>query len=310
VNNLETGEYGSEDIVNPADSANGVPNNVLDAGEDLNGNGALDTYGATPSAYWLNAARLRANTTTNGTALTVDRRPKDTIKTREARINPSLFFRRALKIVNAAGTAANLNVSPLTLLPTGRGLTIATENPVYVQGNYNTGTAGNFGAAQTDHRPSAIIADSLTWLSSNWNDIRSFTYTNGGATHYGSHDTSQRQAATTWYRAGVVAGKGLSFTRPTWAAQDFGTDGGAHNFLRYIENWGGQTINYRGSIVSFYTSRQGIGTYKCCTNVYSPPTRGYNFDTEFLQLSLIPPKSPAFRDINTLTFRQMLRPTQ
>ena len=89
-----------------------------------------------------------------------------------------------------------------------------------------------------------------------------------------------------------------------------GTDGGAHNFLRYIEDWGGQTLNYRGSIVSFFISRQGVGTYKCCTNVYSPPSRGYNFDTEFLTPNLLPPRTPMFRDVNTLTFRQILRPTQ
>ena len=110
----------------------------------------------------------------------------------------------------------------------------------------------------------------------------------------------------------IAAGKTLSFPRPTaWiAAQDFGTDGGAHNFLRYLENWGGSTLNYRGSIVSFFISRQAIGTYKCCTNVYGPPTRGYNFDTEFLTPSLLPPGTPMFRDVNTLTFRQMLRPNQ
>ena len=110
----------------------------------------------------------------------------------------------------------------------------------------------------------------------------------------------------------VVAGKSLSFPRPTnWSPyQDFGTDGGAHNFLRYLEDWSGETLNYRGSIVSFYTSRQAVGTYKCCNNVYNAPTRGYNFDTEFLTPSLLPPGTPMFRDINTLTFRQLLRPTQ
>ena len=108
---------------------------------------------------------------------------------------------------------------------------------------------------------------------------------------------------------GDRVGQGTVVRQPGWASQDFGTDGGAHNFLRFIEDWAG-TLNYRGSIISFYTSRQGVGTYKCCTNVYSPPTRGYRFDTEFLDLSLLPPKSPAFRDVNTLTFRQVLRPTQ
>jgi len=44
---LETGEYGFEDFVNPANGA-GNPNGVLDTGEDLNANNALDTYGQFP----------------------------------------------------------------------------------------------------------------------------------------------------------------------------------------------------------------------------------------------------------------------
>ena len=45
--NLETGEYGFEDFVNPA-SVNGLPNGFLDTAEDVNGNGTLDTYGQNP----------------------------------------------------------------------------------------------------------------------------------------------------------------------------------------------------------------------------------------------------------------------
>jgi Tfp pilus assembly protein PilX len=41
----ETAELGFEDTVNPA-STTGDPNNSLDPGEDLNGNGTLDIYGA------------------------------------------------------------------------------------------------------------------------------------------------------------------------------------------------------------------------------------------------------------------------
>ena len=34
------------------------------------------------------------------------------------------------------------------------------------------------------------------------------------------------------------------------------------------------------------------------------------FDSDFLTPSLLPPGTPMFRDVNTLTFRQLLRPTQ
>ncbi len=50
---------------------------------------------------------------------------------------------------------------------------------------------------------------------------------------------------------------------------DFGTDGGVHNFLRYIENWGGATLSYRGSLVSLYYSQYATGTLKCCTGLQS-----------------------------------------
>jgi hypothetical protein len=316
VGGIETGELGFEDFVNPLDGANGAPNNTLDQGEDVNGldsdndGNNLDVYGGVPIV----PGNLR-----NGAPVPAAMAAQ--ASSREARTNPAIFFRRALKIVNGAGTAADPNVSPFTVMPAGRGMTIASENPVYIQGNFNTGTNGAFGATQNDHRPAAVIADAVTLLSNNWSDLRSMTYLNAAEcpanpnpvnypnTCYGSQDPVRRKGFDTSYRTAIVAGKGLSFLRPGWANQDFGTDGGAHNFLRYIEDWDG-TINYRGSIVSFYVAQQAVGTYKCCTNVYSPPTRGYRFDTEFLTLSLLPPKSPAFRDVNTYSFRQVLRPTQ
>src|SRR6187455_1388878 len=42
----ETGEFGFEDLVNPA-SGTGAPNNVLNNGEDFNNNTTLQTYGNT-----------------------------------------------------------------------------------------------------------------------------------------------------------------------------------------------------------------------------------------------------------------------
>ena len=37
-------------------------------------------------------------------------------------------------------------------------------------------------------------------------------------------------------------------------------------------------------------------------HVYGAPTRGYNFGVEFLTPSLLPPKTPMFRDVNTTGF--------
>jgi hypothetical protein len=178
--------------------------------------------------------------------------------------------------------------------------------------------AGNgFDTLANSHVSAAIIADAVTLLSTAFNDIKTFrnphnVNLNTGALATDLAAANVRQANDTWYRMGIIAGKGLNFQRPgnnNADHSDFGTDGGAHNFLRYIERWG-QDINYRGSILSFFTSRQAVGTYKCCSNVYSPPIRGYTFDVEFLTPTLLPPRTPMFRDLNTLTFRQVLRPTQ
>ena len=78
-----------------------------------------------------------------------------------------------------------------------------------------------------------------------------------------------------------------------------------------LEDWGGNTLNYRGSIVSFFISRQATGIYKAGTFSYAPPaTRNFNFDVDFLLPDKLPPGTPMFRDVNTLTFRQLLRPNQ
>jgi Tfp pilus assembly protein PilX len=206
--------------------------------------------------------------------------------------NRQHYFRRALRLVNGANSSTTNN------LPTP-GFTVATENPVYVLGNYNayTGSTGFDGP----HSYCSVIADAVTFLSNSWSDDNSFRYLD---------DAGSRTRSETNYRLAIAAGKGINFTKPADVDQtayaDFGTDGGTHNFLRYLES-GGTNIWYRGSIVSLYYYRQATGTYKCCSAVYSPPTRQYAFDTDFLVPSQLPPGTPRFRDINNLSFRQIIR---
>ena len=269
----ETGEYGNEDVVNPAD-VNGVPNGVLDAGEDVNGNGILDVYGRVGEAPV--GERVGTWHTNNF--------PETLVAPNVAKVNPPLFFRRALKLTN--GTAGNLPMP---------GLTVAAENPVYIEGNFNANSSG-FGGT---HAAASVIADAVTLLSTSWNDARSFV---------NPDNPPNRGASDTWYRVAVIAGKGLMFPYPSWnpSFRDMGSDGGVHNFLRYIEDWSNETSHYRGSLGSFYYSRQAVGIWKCtCQNVYFPPTRDYQFDTDFLTPSLLPPNTPMFRDINTLGFSQV-----
>lgn len=316
----ETGEYGWTDFVNsPGDPTNGCPASSasLDTGEDLDSTGLVYTYGADPTHMMdagvalssLGYGQYGTFTNLTGTgALTAN--PTCTApsyatpiwpmiyasNSQSARENPPLFFRRAVKIMNGAKLTA------LGTCPGGIacGLTIVAENPVYVQGDYNANSSG--GGFNDAHVAASVAGDAVTLLSDNWNDANSFSY---NLYKIGA----PRSGTGTYYRTAIVAGKGVSFPQPTGTAQDYGTDGGMHNFLRYIEGWSG-TLNYKGSIISMYYNRQAIGTYKCCTAVYSPPTRGYNFDTEFLQPNLLPPRTPLFRDVNTTGFTQLLLPTQ
>lgn len=318
---LETGEYGWNDLANGTSSpTNGCPNGTLDTGEDVDAMGALFTYGA--NASYLHALGNGTTTSTTTTlaygqygffktlagtgvvnnsvcAAVPTYANTDNIwpmmlaaNTNAARENAPMFFRRTVKIVNGS------DLTPVGSCPSGVscGLAIATENPAYIQGDFNANLAGaGWGSAEV---ATSIAADAVTLLSVQWNDLNSFIT---------PYDTGSRNGNTTWYRTAIVAGATLPFAQPSGTAQDYGTDGGVHNFLRYIEAWGG-TLNYNGSIVDLYTSRQANGTFKCCGVVYSPPTRGYNFDTNFLNPTLLPPRTPLFRDVNTTGWTRVLAP--
>jgi hypothetical protein len=327
----ETGEYGNGDFINPATAA-GCPNGTLDTGEDLDATGVLYTYGAvtfprtataglrmTDGTNTLNyvADTLFASTGAASTgnslyAVTTDPLcpttngglpyPRSFVKIpNEGRENPPSLFRRAVKLVN--GKSITLPTCPGGI---ACGLTIAMENPAYLQGDYNANSAGN-GFADPSVAAS-VVADAFTLLSDDWNDFNTFN---------SPFNVNGRSSNTPndYYRLGVVAGKGMSFPIPSWdsttidGSQDFGTDGGVHNFMRFLENHNG-TLNYEGSIVSLYYNRQAIGLFNSGGNNYSPPNRGFQFDTNFLNPSLLPPRTPMFRDVNTTGFTQLMLPTQ
>jgi hypothetical protein len=279
----ETGEYGFEDVVNPA-SAAGTPNAALDTGEDFNQNGTLERYGFLP------AYNGNANSVPPGALapLDINARPTTNVSAGVAKVNRAVLFRRALKLIN--GGLGNI-VAP--------GLTISSENPVYVQGDWNASAAAGWG---NPHVSTSVVADAVTLLSNNWNDNLSFS---------SPYDTGARpRSSHTWYRMAVIAGKGPIFPRPNnGEGATFGTDGGVHSFLRFLEGAGGDdTIHYRGSMATFFYNRQAVSPFKCCGGiVYDVPVRDYSFDIDFLDPAKLPPLTPVFRDLNALGFTQETR---
>jgi hypothetical protein len=238
----------------------------------------------------------------------------------EAQKNPVLFFRRAVRLED--GTLGNLpplaaatmatcpNAQTPAVYPSQGGFSLAAENPVYILGDYNASNA--VGAWSPDpsgncHVPAAVYADAVTLLSNNWQDSETFI----NPTNMGARPSA---STNTWYRLAIIAGKNKSFPLPTFTVPaappaDFGTDGGTHNFLRYIENWG-STLNYLGAMVSFYYSQQANGVYKCCNTVYNPPTRAYSYDTDFNSITALPPGTPRFTDVNALSYQQAILSSQ
>ena len=178
-------------------------------------------------------------------------------------------------------------------------LSITSENPVYIQGDFNANLVATGWSAV--FIPTSVAGDAVTLLS-NRLERRQLLLSPYALTapqrqhHVVSRGHHRRQVA-------------LPFPQPSGTGQDYGTDGGVHNFLRYIEAWTG-TLNIRAPSSNLYFSRQANSTFKCCTTVYSPPTRGYKFDINFLNPTLLPPRTPLFRDVNTTGWTRLLLPGQ
>jgi hypothetical protein len=302
---VKHGDYGYEDFVNPS-SSSGASNGALDGGEDVNGDGKLQTYGAgnLGNAF----AVSNGDPTVSLNCSTV------------GRMNHVSGARHAIVVEN--GALGNLPIN----FPAGTGgFTVASEEPAYILGNYNANDSspipvvgGPPVSLGDPHASSAIIADTVTLLSKNWSNEQSMFNPRtaaGGATCPGASSLasaagngSGRKACTTWYRVAIASGKSIPFAQPSGSGNDFGTDGGVHNFLRYLEDWGGAKLIYEGSLVSLYFAQNGVGTFKCCGMVYNPPERHYNFDIDFTDPSKMPPGTPRFIDVVNVDMVQDLKP--
>jgi hypothetical protein len=162
-------------------------------------------------------------------------------------------------------------------LPDG-GMTVVSANPVYVQGDYNTGSnlPASPGATPTtqppsnsgdptqptvnnyDREPAAVVADAVNILSNSWVDSRSGT---------------KPVASPTTVNAAIVSGN-----VPTGNGY---YSGGVENFPRFLENWGGKSFTYYGSMIQLYQSQQAIGHWGA-NNVYDAPNRAWYFDSNFV----------------------------
>jgi len=204
-------------------------------------------------------------------------------------------FNNVLYIKNSTTTGTNPKAIRLKnggVLPTN-GLTVASENPVYIQGDYNTGTTANSNVVPANangnddntasptatgytRKPAAVMADAVTLLSNSWSDANS------------SLSLSNRVATNSTYNVAIMAGFMPSGYQPASGAQ-YGYSGGANNFARFLEDWDGNYCTYYGSMVELYQSKVATGKWDTGV-IYRPPLRRWNFDTNYS--SVAPPGSP------------------
>jgi len=154
----------------------------------------------------------------------------------------------------------------------GAGLTVASANPVYTLGNYNS----------TNKKPAAIMADAVTFLSNSWDDSKS------------SLAKSDRPASNTTVNAAYLTGN----TETT----DVNYNGGFENLPRFLEEWSGKSFTWRGSAICLWYSEQADGDWN--GTYYSPPNRNWAYDTDLDDPTKLPPETPMVRVFQRVGWKQ------
>lgn len=181
-------------------------------------------------------------------------------------------------------------------------LSIATDRPLYVRGNYNN-SSGNW-------QPASLLADAITFLSSRWSD-GSHPWVEGETNNF-----SKRTADPMSVYAAIAAGHSATpcdytdgscspaspppFTNPS-QGPNYG--GGFENFPRFLENWGGVQMLYRGSLVSLFESEYAARRRWQWRDYYSAPNRNWEFDIRFEDPRNLPPGTPNVGSVVQKAFR-------
>lgn len=171
--------------------------------------------------------------------------------------NPVSTTKRAIRLKNAA------------TLPDD--MTIVAENPVYIQGNYNTGgnppsNSGTYTSPTVSgytRKDAGVIADAVNVLSGAWVDTNS------------DLSITNRIATSTTVNAALVTGE-----VPSAGGQ---YSGGGENFVRFLEDWqkNNQSFTYYGSMVELFNSEQALGTWSASANVSKLPSLHWYYDTGY-----------------------------
>jgi hypothetical protein len=163
-------------------------------------------------------------------------------------------------------------------------MSIATDWPLYVKGDYNA----------LAWKPSALVGDAITIQSTAWVDA-----------DHKNQVVEKLNATETEMWAAILAGHSATPCDHEDAGCPGGyTDfygGGIENFPRFLERWSGIQFIYRGSLVSLDVAQRAVGTWN--GTYYSPPKRDWQFDTRFEDPSNLPPGTPVVGVVIRTAFR-------
>ena len=156
-------------------------------------------------------------------------------------------------------------------------MTIATPNPLYLEGHYNV-SASHVGTTNTTLAvPAAIVCDAITVLSPAWNDTNS------------ARGLSYRRADSTTINAAIIAG--VVPTRGGYYS------GGVENLLRLLEDWSGRTLTFNGSMVALYESKTATAPWGASAEVYNAASRNWSWDGNLAAVNKFPPGTPYLRTV-------------
>lgn len=292
------------------------PNDTLDEGEDVQNTGVLvkditelPDPAALPGSY---------GTDVNKQALTVSAWTNLVGGTGSDQNNHK-YFRNSVRIFNGEDLQVTGGSGKLS---TTKGITISSENMVYIWGNFNTtginaappaGTSSLNDSATTyyylgNQVPTSIVCDAFFPLSKTFFDSQTSLYP--GTLGSRPADNAASVSQQTSVRAAIIAGNNLSALTGTPDAGNSANDesrlcGGMHNFPRFLESWGARW-NFVGSLIPLYHSVQAVGQYNANSTIYGAPVRNWAFDITFTDPLRLPPGTPMFQHIEPTGFRQVL----
>jgi hypothetical protein len=215
-----------------------------------------------------------------------------TIDINIAKLNTSGYFplNGLLYVTRQDATASQPNGVRLTQgsqinsnnIGNGVGLTVVSNDPVYIKGDYNTITPD-----PNKPKGASVICDAVNILSNAWNDANS------------TKALANRDPSATEVDCAFIAG---SVPTPTGG----GTySGGLENYPRLAEDWGGTTLTIKGSFVELWPSQIATATWQYGSPIYTAPTRAWSYDTRFNTSANLPPFTPFAVEIQPVAWWQV-----